>query len=63
MKFANWKKSSRSGTSGGNCVEVGFAEGARALRDTKDRAAGYFVATSKQWTTFVNAIKTGRYDI
>ncbi|WP_433871218.1 DUF397 domain-containing protein [Saccharopolyspora sp. CA-218241] len=59
---ASWRKSSRS-NSGGNCVEVGFGrDGARAVRDTKDRAAGHFTTTGAQWTSFLTAVKTGRYD-
>ncbi len=31
-----WKKSTRSGGSGGNCVEVRMHDGAIQLRDSKD---------------------------
>lgn len=34
--YGAWRKSSRSGTNGGNCVEVGFAGAGRAIRDTKE---------------------------
>ncbi|MCA1191225.1 DUF397 domain-containing protein [Saccharopolyspora sp. 6V] len=55
-----WKKSSRSGTN--NCVEVGRTASGTAVRDTKDRAAGYFTATAGQWAAFVGAVKGGRFD-
>ncbi|MDR7301047.1 DUF397 domain-containing protein [Haloactinomyces albus] len=56
----NWRKSSRSGQQSA-CVEVGrVAEGA-AVRDTKDRAAGYFTADRAQWSAFVAAIKADRF--
>ncbi len=57
-----WRKSSRSSNGSNNCVEVGRAGGGAAVRDTKDRGAGYFTATPDQWVSFLDAIKSGRYD-
>lgn len=57
-----WRKSSRSSGGANNCVEVGRARSGAAVRDTKDRGAGYFTATPDQWTSFLQAIKSGRYD-
>ncbi|RCW45881.1 uncharacterized protein DUF397 [Halopolyspora algeriensis] len=56
----NWRKSSRSST-GNACVEVGRLAGGAAVRDTKDRTAGYFTTTGRQWRTFVAAIKADRF--
>ncbi|WP_026448842.1 DUF397 domain-containing protein [Actinopolyspora mortivallis] len=57
----NWRKSSRSST-GNACVEVGgFPEGV-AVRDTKNRAAGHLATTRTQWTAFLTALKTNRFD-
>ncbi|GAA4879985.1 DUF397 domain-containing protein [Saccharopolyspora cebuensis] len=39
QSYSRWRKSSRSGQTGGNCVEVGFAGEGRAVRDTKQAAA------------------------
>ncbi|UED87250.1 DUF397 domain-containing protein [Streptomyces profundus] len=54
-----WRKSSYSGASGGDCVEV--ARGARGkvpLRDSK-RAGGPVVAVSTAaWRAFVGAMET-----
>ncbi|GAB3679428.1 DUF397 domain-containing protein [Saccharopolyspora tripterygii] len=56
-----WRKSSRS-QNGADCVEVGsLGGGAAAVRDTKDRAAGYFRADPGQWAAFIEAVKTGRF--
>lgn len=57
----DWRKSSRSGKQT-NCVEVGRVADGTAVRDTKNRSAGYFTTTPAQWTAFLSAVKTGRYD-
>ncbi|QIZ36945.1 DUF397 domain-containing protein [Saccharopolyspora sp. ASAGF58] len=56
-----WRKSSRSHQQTA-CVEVGRAEYGAAVRDTKDRAAGYFTTTAQQWRLFVTAVKCGRFE-
>ncbi|MFR9727956.1 DUF397 domain-containing protein [Saccharopolyspora sp. MS10] len=56
-----WRTSSYSSAQT-NCVEVGRAAGRAAVRDSKDRAAGYFVADVARWSAFVDALKAGRFD-
>ncbi|SFD87428.1 protein of unknown function [Actinopolyspora alba] len=56
-----WRKSSRSGQRT-SCVEVGRVADGAAVRDTKDRSAGYFTTTGTQWTTFIDAVKSNRFD-
>jgi hypothetical protein len=56
----NWRKSSHSRLEGR--VEVGRVGDSAAVRDTKNRAAGYFTAPPEQWAAFVNGIKAGRFD-
>ncbi|MGI8308788.1 DUF397 domain-containing protein [Saccharopolyspora hattusasensis] len=57
----NWRKASYSGQQSA-CVEVGSIADGAAVRDTKNRAAGYFTTTTDQWSAFVAAIKGGRFD-
>ncbi|WP_258346014.1 DUF397 domain-containing protein [Saccharopolyspora gregorii] len=56
----NWRKSSRSHQVS-NCVEVGSFGSGAAVRDTKDRAAGYVSVDGARWNDFLAAIKSGRY--
>jgi uncharacterized protein DUF397 len=56
-----WRKSSFSQSSS-DCIEVGALSGGAAVRDTKDRDGGYFVASPGQWADFVAAVKGGRFE-
>jgi Domain of unknown function (DUF397) len=51
---ARWRKSTRSGSSGNNCVEVAdnLAE-VVLVRDSKDPAAGTLTFTPYAWRSFV----------
>lgn len=61
-QIVNWRKSSRS-VNTDKCVEVGrVLDGSAAVRDTKDRAAGYLTTSPGQWLRFITALKSGRYD-
>ena len=51
---ANWRKSTRSGPNGGNCVEVAENLTGRILvRDTKDRDGATLTFTPTAWQAFV----------
>lgn len=48
-----WRKSTHSGTNGGDCVEAGTAPGAVLVRDTKDRGNGPVLrVTPADWRRF-----------
>ncbi|RLK61454.1 DUF397 domain-containing protein [Actinokineospora cianjurensis] len=44
-----FRKSSRSGTNGGDCVEVGFRPGLVAVRDSKSPTGGLIVLPASAW--------------
>jgi hypothetical protein len=54
---ATWRKSTRSGTNGGNCVEVGGTARVVLARDTKDRDGGALVFTADAWEAFTASLK------
>ena len=55
---ANWRKSTRSGDNGGNCVEVADnLPGIVAVRDSKDCSGPVLVFTADSWTGFVHALQ------
>ncbi|MGC0400548.1 hypothetical protein RKD27_003192 [Streptomyces sp. SAI-126] len=56
-----WRKSSYSGTGGGDCVEVATTPGTVHVRDSKDRSGLVLGFSTAQWmafTTHVSATST-----
>ena len=58
-----WRKSSRSSSNGGQCVEVGASTAAIAVRDTKHRTGPVLTADRADWSGFVAAVKSGGFDL
>ena len=52
-----WRVATYTGGNGGNCVEVGDADHAILIRDSKDRAAGTLTFTAATWQSFTNSLK------
>ncbi|NEY32791.1 DUF397 domain-containing protein [Streptomyces sp. PRKS01-65] len=48
----SWFKSSYSGTSGGDCVEVAIAAGTVRVRDSKATAQAVLAFPREQWAAF-----------
>ena len=53
---SNWRKSSYSGSNGGECVEVA-ATGPVLVRDTTDRTGPVLTFTADAWREFTATIK------
>jgi Domain of unknown function (DUF397) len=51
-----WRKSSHSGSEGGDCVEVADAEGAVMVRDTTNRDGGSLAFTADAWEKFTKGL-------
>jgi hypothetical protein len=59
-----WRKSSHSGTNGGNCVEVASnLPGIIAVRDSKNPAGPALAFTSDEWAAFINGARDGEFDL
>ncbi|MEU4530022.1 DUF397 domain-containing protein [Micromonospora ureilytica] len=57
LSNARWRKSSRSGASGGNCVEVANnLPGVVAVRDSKDVTGPALTFAPAAWASFVAQI-------
>jgi len=54
-----WRKSSHSGSNGGNCVEVGTAGEAVAVRDSKNPGGQVLTFAAATWKAFAEHMKTG----
>ncbi|WBB82020.1 DUF397 domain-containing protein [Micromonospora sp. WMMD882] len=55
---ARWRKSSRSGSNGGECVEVADnLPGLVAVRDSKDPTGPALTFTPTAWTAFLHTTR------
>lgn len=53
---APWRKSSYSGNTGGDCVEVAPLPDTIAVRDSKRRDGGNLAVSATAWARFVRAV-------
>ncbi|MGW4637810.1 DUF397 domain-containing protein [Sphaerisporangium sp. NPDC004334] len=62
LSEAMWKKSSRSGNSGGNCVEVAIGlPGIIGVRDSKNADGPALIFSPGEWSAFLDGVKKGRF--
>jgi hypothetical protein len=52
-----WRKSSYSGSQGGNCIEVAGRDSRVLVRDTKNRAGVVLRFSPAAWRGFVGQVK------
>jgi hypothetical protein len=59
---AHWVKSSYSGPTGGNCVEVAFlADGQVAVRNSRRRSGPALVFSAGEWHAFTGGVRGGQF--
>lgn len=76
LSKAEWRKSTFTGSNGGNCVEVaelkdvtdgpGHKAGQAdlvAVRDSKDPEGPKLFFTPAEWDAFVNGVKANEFDL
>ncbi|SDI25950.1 protein of unknown function [Sinosporangium album] len=63
LRNAAWRKATKSGPSGGDCLEVAALSGGRvALRDTESPGQAPFVVSAGVWDAFIDGAKNGEFD-
>ncbi|KIR64302.1 MULTISPECIES: DUF397 domain-containing protein [Micromonospora] len=55
---AVWRKSTRSDSNGGACVEVADLRDGVAVRDSKDRFGPTLAFDARGWRTFIDSLKS-----
>lgn len=60
LRNVRWRKSTRSGNTGGACVEVAAVGEAVAVRDSKDPSGPAFVFDQQAWTAFTGGLRNGK---
>jgi len=57
-----WVKSSRSGPTGGNCVEVAFlGDGQIAVRNSRHPGGPALIFTGAEWDAFIGGTRDGEF--
>jgi hypothetical protein len=58
-----WRISSYSTGGSGNCVELGALREGIAVRDSKHRDGAVLLYSRADWSSFISAAKSGRFDL
>jgi hypothetical protein len=59
---AVWRKSTRSGSTGGNCVEMAETPDAIGVRDSKDASGPILTFDTDAWRGFLAEVKAGKFN-
>ena len=57
--MGDWRKSTYSDATGGNCVETASGNGTVQVRDTADRDGGTLAFTAGAWAAFTATLRQG----
>lgn len=57
LEGRTWRKSSYSGSNGGNCIEISAAPGTVAVRDSTDPHGPVLTFDSQDWRRFAGQVK------
>jgi Domain of unknown function (DUF397) len=63
MDSKSWRKSTYSGSTAGNCVELGQMPGLVLVRDTTDREGVTLPVSPSEWRAFASRIKGGQLPV
>lgn len=62
-KEVTWRKSTRSGPNGDECIEIAnLQDGGTAVRDSKNPTGPVLTVSPAQWGAFEAAVRSGRFD-
>lgn len=62
LSRAVWRKSSRSGGNGGQCVEVASLPDMTAVRDSKNPTGPALTFQPDRWSAFLDDVRANRFD-
>jgi hypothetical protein len=63
LSGAVWRKSRRSGDTGGVCVELAVISSVIAVRDSKDPHGPKLIFNTADWHAFMHRTKSGDHDL
>jgi xanthine/CO dehydrogenase XdhC/CoxF family maturation factor len=61
--MTQWRKSSRSSSTGGNCVELAAVKEAIGVRDSKNPSQGHLTVGREALSGLIGRIKAGELDL
>ena len=63
MAAAPWRKARKSGSNGGDCLEIAPLSGGRVgIRDTESPDRAPYVVRGEVWAAFLDGAKNGEFD-